>query len=243
MAVRYGAGQIFTRGYNPQPMTIAAHLIPAWLNYGLWLLMLLTCAACLRYADWPALYRVPVRSHLLFGSTLACLSLWLISVNVIEGLWIHFLGVTALTLILGWRFAMLAGSVAIFAHTLIIGQPPGAMAAAWLLTVATPATVSRWLVYRLRRFKSGNLFLYMLGAGFGGGLLSVLAVTLCALCLLWLGGQRDWVAQALENWPLVFLVLFPEGFINGMVVTVLTVFYPDLVKTFDDRHYLGGDGT
>jgi len=36
------------------------------------------------------------------------------------------------------------------------------------------------------------------------------------------------------------LLLFPEGFINGMVITALTVFYPDLVKTFDDEHYFSG---
>ena len=78
----------------------------------------------------------------------------------------------------------------------------------------------------------------MLGAGFGGGLLAALAMALAALALLWLSGQQDWVTAALANWPLIFLLMFPEGFINGMIVTTLTVFYPDLVKTFDERHYL-----
>lgn len=221
-------------------MTIAAHLIPPWLSTVLWVLMACTCALCLYYADWGALRRVPARSHLLFGGTVACLVLWLISVNIIEGLWIHFLGMTALTLILGWRFAILSGSLAIVLHTLIIGQPFSAASVAWLLTVAAPASVSRWLVHRLRHLRSGNLFIYMLGAGFGGGLLAVLVVAPLALSLLWLSGQQAWVDLAIENWTLIFLLLFPEGFINGMVVTTLTVFYPDLVKTFDDAHYLGG---
>jgi uncharacterized membrane protein len=222
-------------------MTIAADLVPGWLSNALGVLMALTCALCLRYADWRALQAVPARYHLVFGGTVACLALWLISVNVIAGLWIHFLGMTALTLILGWRFAVLAGSVAVILHTLIIGQPLGAASPAWLLTVAAPATVSRWLVQRLRHLRASNLFIYMLGAGFGGGLLSVLAVAPLALLLLWLGGQLEWVHLALDNWPLIFLLLFPEGFINGMVVTTLTVFYPDMVKTFDEAHYLGGN--
>lgn len=219
-------------------MTFAAQLIPAWLSNSLWLLMLLTCAACVRSADWSALRQEPVRSHLLFGGTIACLVLWLISVRIIDGLWIHFLAVTALTLILGWRFAILAGSAAVVAHTLIIAQPLAAVSPAWLLTVAAPATVSRWLVQRLRKLRSGNLFIYMLGAGFGGGILSALIVALLALLLLWISGQQEWFEQAIANWPMIFLLLFPEGFINGMLVTTLTVFYPDLVKTFDDRHYL-----
>ena len=164
--------------------------------------------------------------------------LWLLSVRVIDGLWIHFLGATTLTLILGWRFAMLAGTVAVLAHTSLVGQPLTAVSPAWLLTIAIPVTVSRALVYLLRRLKTRNLFIYMLGAGFGGGLLCVLSVALVALPVVWFCDQQDWALAALANWPLITLLLFTEGFINGMVVTTLTVFYPDLVKTFDDTYYL-----
>ena len=219
-------------------MTLAADLLPGWLNTSLWLVLIITCILAGRFADWRALRSVPRRYHLLFGGTLGCLVLWLISVNTIEGLWFHFLGVTSLTLLLGWRFAILGGTAAILGHTLLIQQPLSAAAAAWLLTVAIPATVSRWLVHRLRRIRSRNLFIYMLGAGFGGGLLAVLTMAMAALVLLYLGGHQEWVRSALSNWPLIFLLMFPEGFINGMIVTTLTVFYPDLVKTFDERHYL-----
>ena len=61
---------------------------------------------------------------------------------------------------------------------------------------------------------------------------------LVALPVFWLAGQGAWVTGAFDNWPLIFLMLFPEGFINGMLVTALTVFYPDVVKTFDDDYYL-----
>ena len=39
--------------------------------------------------------------------------------------------------------------------------------------------------------------------------------------------------------PLVLLLTFPEGFLNGAVISALTVFYPDIVKTYDDVRYLG----
>ena len=55
-------------------------------------------------------------------------------------------------------------------------------------------------------------------------------------CLLPLAGL---VAGALENWPLIALIAFPEGFINGMLLSVLVVWYPDTVKTFDSVKYLG----
>lgn len=222
-------------------MTIAAELIPHWLSVGLWLLLLVTLLLAVRMADWTAMRAVSARYHLLFGGTLFCLILWLLSVRVIPGLWLHFLGMTTLTMILGWRFAMIGGSIAIVLHTLLIGQGLVAVSPAWLLTVAVPATVSRLLVHRLRNFRSRNLFVYLLGAGFGGGLLSVLLVAVTALPVLWLIGQHGWASQALANWPLILLMMFPEGFINGMVVTTLTVFYPGMVKTFDDNYYLGDE--
>ncbi len=46
------------------------------------------------------------------------------------------------------------------------------------------------------------------------------------------------VEDALAAWPLISLMMFPEGFINGMVVTTLAVFYPETLKTLDERHYL-----
>ena len=219
-------------------MTIAADLIPSWLSLFCWLCMAATCALAAYHADWAALRAVPNRYHLFFGGSVCCLLLWLISVNAIDGLWFHFLGITTLTLLLGWRFAIVAGTGAIVIHTLLIGQPLSAASPAWLLTVAVPATVSRWLVYRLQRVRLRNLFIYMLGAGFGGGMLSVLAIALVAVALLWVAGQAGMATAALAQWPLIFLLLFPEGFINGMVVTTLTVFYPGLVKTFDDDFYL-----
>ena len=113
------------------------------------------------------------------------------------------------------------------------------MPPAWLATVAAPALVSRLVVYWVRGLRSNNLFLYLLGVGFAGGMLAMLATVVTALALLELCGQQAWVEGALQNWPLLLLILFPEGFINGMTVTTLTVFYPHLVKTFDEQHYLG----
>ena len=59
-----------------------------------------------------------------------------------------------------------------------------------------------------------------------------------ALVLFSAVGLERWVDGALTFWPLLFLVMFSEGFINGMCVAALAVFYPDAVKTFDDRFYL-----
>ncbi|MEN9460235.1 MAG: hypothetical protein RIS84_255, partial [Pseudomonadota bacterium] len=47
--------------------------------------------------------------------------------------------------------------------------------------------------------------------------------------------------QDLGEQPMFIIVmLFPEAFLNGMVMTILVVFRPEWVSSFSDKHYLKG---
>lgn len=219
-------------------MIIAGHLIPGWLSTVCGVSLVLTCLVALRFANWGALKDMPSRQHLLFGGAVACLLLWLLSLRVTEDLWMHFLGVTALTLILGWCFALLSATVAVLVHIVIVGEEWAAAPLAWLLTVMVPISTSRALVHLLRKRGLRNLFVFMLGAGFAGGMLSVLSVAATALVIFYLIDQQFWLEAALNNWPMLALLMFPEGFINGMLISAITVYFPQLVKTFDEDFYL-----
>ena len=219
-------------------MIFNAAILPPWLTTLLGLIMLLTLALALHFADWKALRAVPARLHLILGATAFCLGLWLLGADVAEVLRIHLLGMTAVTLVLGWCFALQSGTAALLLLLLLTGQPLAALPAAWFCSVAVPATTSRLLVIRLARIERKNLFMYTLGGGFAGGMLATLSAGFSALVVLWLSGQQSLVIGALENWPFISLILFPEGFINGMLLTAICVFYPGAVKTFDDRVYI-----
>ena len=220
-------------------MVVAAHLIPIWLNTLIGLLMLACVTGAAVTAHWRALRAASERQHVLLGGLLALFLLWMLRLQIIEDVWIHLLGVTSLTLIGGWRFTILGATLVQLAYLWFEHHSLPAAPLSWLFSVLVPATTTRILAHVLRRHGFRNLFVYMLGAGFGGGILSVLVMGLLSLPIFWLIGQPDWVETALENWPFIFLVMFPEGFINGMLVTAFTVFYPDVVKTFDDDYYLG----
>ena len=221
-------------------MIVAAQLVPLWLHLVAGLFMLLCVAGAAAMADWRALRAASERQHVLLGGILALLLLWLLTFQVVEGIRIHLLGVTTLTLLVGWRFTILGATLVLFGHLWFQHQSLLAAPLSWLFSVLVPATVTRMLAHLLRRHGRSHLFVYLLGAGFGGGLLSVLLVGLAALPTFWLIGQTAWVHSALDNWPFILLLMFPEGFINGMLVTAFTVFYPDVVKTFDDDFYLDG---
>jgi uncharacterized membrane protein len=219
-------------------LIIDADLIPWWLTIGVGLIALLCVLVAAWTAPWRALQTATERQHVLLGGLVAMLLLWLLSLKVTEGVTIHLLGVTSLTLIVGWRLTILGGTLVLSAYLWFEGQTLSAAPLAWLLSLLVPATVTRGLVQILRRHGFRNLFVFLLGAGFGGGLLSMLSAALITVPVFWLMGQTDWLLEMQRNWPFLLLLMFPEGFINGMLVTAFTVFYPDVVKSFDDKYYL-----
>lgn len=220
-------------------MFLDAALMSTTLTWWCLALAALVLLPTARFAQWQAMVSIPLRQHLLLASLVFLVVLWLISVRVFDGLWLHFMGITTVTLLVGWRFTVLLGAVASCGYALLIDQPIIAAAPAWLVTVLIPASLSRLLVYWLRRRPQSNLFIYLLGAGFGGGALSALGLAAGGLLLLELSGDHSRVMAALENWPLMTLIMFPEGFINGMVLSVIVVLNPEAVKTFDSDKYMG----
>jgi uncharacterized membrane protein len=62
--------------------------------------------------NWSAVASQPARMHLVAGGAVACLLLWLMNIHLVDGLVLHFLGVTTLTLVVGWSFTVLAATLA-----------------------------------------------------------------------------------------------------------------------------------
>ncbi len=220
-------------------MLINPEILPTGLLVILSLLTLLGLGVALRHAPWAALAAVPSRLHLVLGASLGCTCLWLLSVDLGGSVRVHLLAMTSMTLLLGWCLAVLAGGLALLLQVLLLGEPLLALPAGWVLGVVLPASLSSWLVARLPRQQ--NLFVYTLGGGFFGGMLSALAVAAATLLTLWLAGEAELARRGLEVWPMLALLLFPEGFINGMLVTAACVFFPGAVKTFDEHLYFGED--
>jgi uncharacterized membrane protein len=202
------------------------------------LLLIATLLLAIRSARWRALQDVPGRMHLVAGGAVACLMLWLLNIHLADGLVMHFLGVTTLTLVVGWSFSVIAACAVLVGFYLIQGLEWSAFPVSACLTVLLPATLTRLLARLLYRPRLRHLFIYILGAGFAGGGLVVLALAVSTVALLALLGQHERVELALQWWPLICLLMFSEAFINGMCISALAIFRPDAVKTFDDAFYL-----
>ena len=106
------------------------------------------------------------------------------------------------------------------------------------MTVFVPASLSAGLLWVLGRMPTKNLFFYILGLGFFGA--QVVTVLTCSGLVLYFYLFLS-EAQFHSLWEKIMFTIplvYAEGFINGVIVTSVTVYAPDLVKTFDDQRFL-----
>lgn len=200
------------------------------------LLQVLVLAWAVPRLPWAQLRAVPARLHLLGGAFLFLVGLWGIHARLNPLFVAHPLGITAVTLLLGAPLAVWIGTLAQLADLVLRGGGSSLLLVDSLLNVSLPAAVTMACLRLAVRHGPRNLYVYLLGVGFFGAGLSMLAVCLGTLLLIALAGQL----RLLQGWsPAVFLLLmFPEGFSNGALVTMFAVCVPDWMKTFDDRHFL-----
>jgi len=221
-------------------LNLPADSIPLWLAWGALMVWLPVLALALRQAPWRLLRANGLVS--VFAAAIALMALlWTMQVGVREGLTLHLLGSATVVLVFGPALALIAGAGAALLMVLAGTHAPLMFGLHGLLLAALPVTVVARVHRLLRRRLPPHPFVYFLGSGFLGGMLALACVVLVsALLVVVLGVQPLRVVRG-DYLALLPLVMFPEGFINGAVVTALAVFRPAWVRTFDDRAYLGDD--
>lgn len=181
---------------------------------------------------------MPQRLNLFLGATVAVLALWQIRTGIKPGLSFHLYGMAALTLMAGFWRASFAGLLILLANAAFGRGSWAALGIDALLTAALPAAVS-WGVFRLLdRWLPDHFFIYVLGNGFFGAALSVAAIGLATTALMSLGGAYLLDYLFAHYTPYALMLGWGEAFSTGMVVTVMAVYRPQWLETFDDRKYL-----
>lgn len=178
--------------------------------------------------------------HLVFGSAASVAILWWFRTGIYAGLDVHFLWLTALTLIMGWRWAIFSSFLAICILASFNMQNWQDIGVYGLIGCVTPILFS-FFTYMLAYHKlPRHFFVYIFFCGFFTGTCSI------ALKMALFGWYYNTID--LYNWTvitdnyliLIPLLLFPEGLLNGMTMTLLVIYKPTWVATFYDNQYLQG---
>lgn len=218
-------------------MGLTNNLFPGWLLAISGLMFAVILIRAVRQTDWKALRANQRLQHSLFGAAVALGFLWRLRAGLSPGLSIHIFGMTAVTLMLGWRLAIFSGLLALVIVVITGREPLALFAVNGLITVMVPALVTHAIVRWERWMNFRNFFAYIFFCGFFGAGASVAAAGLTMVLLLWMTGVYDWYHLVHDYLRYLPLFILPEGFVNGTVVTGLMVFHPEMLTTLDERRY------
>jgi uncharacterized membrane protein len=198
---------------------------------------------------WPVLLFAALRApwwhlkdseslHVLLGAAVAVLVLWMIQAGVASGIKLHLLGATILTLMFGWQFAILSLTLVLLGTTLNGSGGWLAFGINGLLLAVLPVVASWWIYRLVDRYLPNHFFIYVFGCAFFGGAFSIGIVGSATIAVLALSDVYP-IDYLLEHYLVFYvLMLFPEAFITGALMTILVAYRPQWVSSFSDERYL-----
>ena len=204
----------------------------SWLLYGPILLY------AIWRAPWVELFSDSRRQHLLFGTVFVLCILWLVRRDFPSGLSFHFIGMTAVTLLLDWPLAILAGCIAQLALLALGKQELSVLGVNGMLLIILPVFIAHCCAKAIERLQPENLFMYIFFSGFFPAALTAALCIMSGTLLLWSSGIYELPSELGDFLGMILLVSFPEAFINGMAVTAFVVFKPEWLETFNYSRYL-----
>ena len=146
-------------------MTLDSALFSPFAIWTALVLYLVCLTLALVQAPWRTLLKARL-THVLFGACVALLLLWQMDMQVQPGLNYHLLGLTAVTLIFGWSFAVIAASLALLGVYLNAGLGWEGFALNALLSGVLPITLTQIMLVLIRYYLPKQFFVYVLVNGF-----------------------------------------------------------------------------
>lgn len=218
-------------------MNLPNHLLPPLWYWPGWGLFALAFFWAVGTAPWHKLKHAS-RLNLWLGACVVLMAVWSIKTGIKPGLNFHLLGATAMTLMFGPALALL-GLVIVLTAVTLAGMS-GWQGYGWnaLLMGALPVAVSYGIYWLADRKLPNHLFVYIFLNAFLGSALAMAAVGLGATLLLQLSGAYPAAYLYHDYLPYFILMAWSEAVSTGMAITVMVVYLPHWVSTFDDMRYL-----
>ncbi|HFD79904.1 MAG TPA: molecular chaperone DnaJ [Gammaproteobacteria bacterium] len=194
-----------------------------------------------------ALWRLPLArlwnnefTHVYFAACVVLLLLWNTGVGVLPALNFHLLGMTVVTLMFGWRYAVLAALI-VTAGTIVNQHGHwSAIGLNALVSGCVPVLVTELMLRLARRRLPHNFFVYVYVNGFLAAGLSTVLASLTGALLMLLADSTSAAWLSYQYFPYFPLLFFAEALINGLIMTGLVAMRPGWVASFDDALYLNG---
>jgi uncharacterized membrane protein len=217
-------------------MNFPEGLLPSVWYVGAFLPLVLIWLWCLRHLPWRRLKDAEIH-HEWMGAIVVLALVWSMRAGVSPGLNLHFLGGAAMQLLFGPELAIILLSLVLAVVSVNSPLAWSAYGLNAMVMVVVPVMYSRLHLWVVERFLPANLFVYIFGGSFFGAALSIIATGVVANLVFFLSGVYS-ADYLLANYlPYFMLLAFSEAFLSNTVVTLMVVYRPQWVSTFDDRRY------
>ena len=178
--------------------------------------------------------------HVWYGTIFCLIVLWNIQATVGEGFTFHLLGVAAFTLLAGAPLALVGTAVAVGVNVAVRDGYVLNVALVWLTMAAVPIAVTSLVRRFSERWLPPNFFVYIFVVTFFGAALSLGAAGIAGAIALTEGAGRPAGLVFGEYVPYLIYLAFGEATLTGMALTLVVVYRPQWVASFDDARYLTG---
>lgn len=178
--------------------------------------------------------------NLLLGFAVGLTLVWSLKAGVKPGLNLHMLGAMAAALTFGPQLGMLVLGLALTGITLNGAIEWQAWPINFVLMAVVPVFFASRIHALVERFLPAHFFVFIFVTGFVGAAVTVIIQGFIVSAVMVLAGAYTLDFLLSEYLPFFLLIGFAEAWISGAVVTLLVVYRPGWVMTFDDRRYLNG---
>ncbi|MDR3323546.1 MAG: energy-coupling factor ABC transporter permease [Zoogloeaceae bacterium] len=174
------------------------------------------------------------------GMIVVLMLLWSMKAGVRPGLDLHLTGIMLLTLAFEPALAFVGLNLVLLALALNGTLPWQSFALNALMTIGVGVVLGTLIHKAVDHFLPRHFFIFVFLKGFFGAALVVIGVGLASALLYGVDGAYAWSYLWDEYLPYYLLLGFAEAWLSGMALTLMLVYRPGWVATFDDGVYLAG---
>lgn len=220
-------------------MSFAQSVLAPWALVLTWLISLGVLVWVAWQRPWQELRGDAAFQHRWLAATLVVMLMWQLRAQAVDWLTLHLVFTVLLTLLFKIPLALLSNAMINIAMVLIGRNDWMLWGANVLVTGIVPAFIIGVIWRLVDRRLPDNLMIFMFACGFFGAALATLGAGLAAVLLIVVAGVDPEAIYLAKEYARFLPLLMPsEAFITGMLLSILLVYHPSWVATFNDHRYI-----